>query len=106
MIHGLIEPHTAAGDAVDQALHILPAVFDLGKPGGLGAAVRSLRRVAGRVRDLVSLDMWRAISGLADFPTDPAETYGEDGPTPADLLGLLNRTVITLSAFGGLATEA
>jgi uncharacterized circularly permuted ATP-grasp superfamily protein/uncharacterized alpha-E superfamily protein len=84
---------------------LLRAVFDPARPGSLGATVRSLRRVAGVVRDLVSLDMWRAVGGLADFPTDPT-AFGPDGPTPADLLGLLNRTVLTLSAFGGLAAES
>jgi len=69
-------------------------------------ALRALRRAAGLVRDLISTDMWRVLNGLSDFPPDPAAEFGEDGPTPADVLDLLNRMVITLSAFGGLAVES
>jgi len=50
--------------------------------------------------------MWRVLNNLADFPTDPIATYGDDGASTADVLDLLNRTVITLAAFGGLALEA
>ena len=88
----------------DPAAELIPAVFDSSDPGSLGAAVRAVRRVAGVVRDLISLDMWRVLNGLGDFPVDPA-ARGDD-PTPADALGLLNRTVITLAAFGGLAAES
>jgi uncharacterized circularly permuted ATP-grasp superfamily protein/uncharacterized alpha-E superfamily protein len=85
--------------------HVLRAVFDPGHSGSLGSTVRSVRRLAGMVRDRISIDMWRALNGLADFPPDVA-AYGDDGPTPADVLDLLNRTVITLAAFGGLAVES
>jgi uncharacterized circularly permuted ATP-grasp superfamily protein/uncharacterized alpha-E superfamily protein len=84
---------------------VLRAVFDPAHAGSLVAIVRAVRRLAGIVRDRISIDMWRALNGLADFPADPA-AYGEDGPTPADVLDLLNRTVITLAAFGGLAVES
>jgi len=85
--------------------HVLRVVFDAAHAGSLGSTVRSVRRLAGMVRDRISIDMWRALNGLADFPADPAH-YGEDGPTPADVLDLLNRTVLTLAAFGGLAVES
>ena len=85
--------------------HVLRVVFDATHAGSLGSTVRSVRRLAGMVRDRISIDMWRALNGLAEFPTDPAH-YGEDGPTPADVLDLLNRTVLTLAAFGGLAVES
>jgi uncharacterized circularly permuted ATP-grasp superfamily protein/uncharacterized alpha-E superfamily protein len=98
-------PAVADGQPPDSLGQLRAAVFDPTQHGSLAAAVRKVRRVAGVVRDLVSLDMWRVLGGLADFPADPSE-FGPDGPTPADLLGLLNRTVITLSAFGGLAAES
>jgi uncharacterized alpha-E superfamily protein len=62
--------------------------------------------VAGVVRDLISTDMWRVVNGISDFPADPAATFGPDGPTPAEVLDRLNRTVIGLAAFGGLAVES
>jgi uncharacterized circularly permuted ATP-grasp superfamily protein/uncharacterized alpha-E superfamily protein len=99
------EPNAAPADAAGTEAGVFRAVFDPTYPGSLATAVRALRRVASIVRDLISIDMWRVLSGLIDFPTDP-QSYGEDGPTPADVLDLLNRTVITLSAFGGLAVES
>ncbi len=87
-------------------VEVIPAVFDPNHPGSLSTNVRALRRVASVVRDLISIDMWRVLNNLADFPTDPIQTYGEDGASTADVLDLLNRTVITLAAFGGLALES
>lgn len=103
-LHRRPDPHAEGGYA-DAATDLTPAVFDPAHPGSLGNVLLSLRRVAGTVRDLISLDMWRVINGLADFPAEPA-VYGEDGPTPGDVLDLLNRTVLTLAAFGGLAVES
>jgi uncharacterized alpha-E superfamily protein len=93
-------------DHPDPEEEVNAAVFDPDRPDGLVPVLRTLRRVAGLVRDLISIDMWRVLNGLRDFPTDPAAEFGEDGPTPADVLDLLNRTIITLSAFGGLAIES
>lgn len=95
--------HKSTGDATSQTI---AAVFDLSRSGSLSSLLRSLRRVAGMVRDLISLDMWRVLNGMSDFPTDLGETYGHEGPTPADVLALLNRTVLSLAAFGGLAVES
>lgn len=91
---------------LDPEAHINQAVFDLNQPGSLTSVLRSLRRVASIVRDLISIDMWRVLNGLSDFPTDIKKSYGADGPTPGDILDLLNQTVLTLAAFGGLATES
>lgn len=90
----------------DPEAEVRSAVFDAKRAESLVANLHSLQRVAGLVRDLISIDMWRLLNGLRDFPTDPQATFGEDGPTAADVLDLLNRTVITLSAFGGLAVES
>jgi uncharacterized circularly permuted ATP-grasp superfamily protein/uncharacterized alpha-E superfamily protein len=81
------------------------ATFDPNHATSLVAIVRTLRRVAGVVRDLISIDMWRVLNGLSDFPSDQT-AYGEEGPTPADVLDLLNKTIIPLAAFGGLAVES
>ena len=101
----LNKPLAQANIAADPEQQALAALFDLNLPGSLANAVRALRRVAGIARDLISIDMWRVVNGLSEFPTDPT-TYGADGPTPAEVLELLNRTVITLAAFGGLAVES
>jgi uncharacterized circularly permuted ATP-grasp superfamily protein/uncharacterized alpha-E superfamily protein len=100
------EPVPTADSPTDPAAAVIPAVFDITRHGSLAATVRGLRRVASVVRDLISIDMWRVVNGLADFPTDPAAAFGQDGPTPADVLDVLNRAVITLAAFGGLAVES
>jgi uncharacterized alpha-E superfamily protein len=92
-------------DKASPEAHVLRAVFDPAHAGSLGSTVRSVRRLAGMVRDRISIDMWRVLNGLADFPADAAGV-GDDDPTPADVLDLLNRTVITLAAFGGLAVES
>lgn len=81
------------------------STFDSNLPLSLNSMVRDLRRVASVVRDLISIDMWRVLNGLGDFPQDE-DVYGEDGATPADVLDLLNRTIIPLAAFGGLAAES
>jgi uncharacterized alpha-E superfamily protein len=89
----------------DPVARVLAAVFDPANHGSLAAVVSATRRLASVVRDLISTDMWRVLNALGEFPADPAQTGG-DGPTPADVLDLLNRTVITLAAFGGLAGES
>jgi uncharacterized circularly permuted ATP-grasp superfamily protein/uncharacterized alpha-E superfamily protein len=85
---------------------VYAAVFDHQHPGTLATSLRALRRVASVVRDLISIDMWRVVNNLSDYPSDPVATYGEDGASTAEVLDLLNRTVITLAAFGGLAVES
>ncbi|OWK36779.1 circularly permuted type 2 ATP-grasp protein [Fimbriiglobus ruber] len=85
---------------------VLALVFDLSRHAGLGSTIQKLWRVASIVRDRISTDMWRVVNALSDFPTDPVAKYGEDGPTMADVLDLLNHTVITLAAFGGLVVES
>ena len=62
--------------------------------------------VALAVRDLISLDMWRVVNALGEQTCEPCVGAGECCPTPAAMLDLLNRTVITLAAFGGLASES
>ena len=50
--------------------------------------------------------MWRVLSGLVDFPHRTRRRTATTARPPADVLDLLNRTVITLAAFGGLAAES
>jgi len=93
------------GVEADPLARAFRTAFDAADPNSLVSVVGSLRLVASVVRDLISLDMWRVVNTLSDFPAH-ANPADDDGPTPADLLDLLNRTVITLAAFGGLAAES
>lgn len=88
-----------AAGTEDPLSRVFPVVFAQADPNSLMSVVRSVRHVASVVRDLISLDMWRVVSMLG-------ESTPGDAPTPADVLDLLNRTVITLAAFGGLASES
>lgn len=79
-------------------------VFDAARPGGLAFTVDALQRVAGKVRDRISVDMWRIISGL-----DPSMGQDrEEGTRPplGEILDLLDRRVVALSAFTGLVAES
>jgi uncharacterized circularly permuted ATP-grasp superfamily protein/uncharacterized alpha-E superfamily protein len=98
-----LTPTATPDGPVDPAASVFHAVFEPTNTDSLASTVRDLRRVASVVRDLISLDMWRVMSTLAVFPADPT---GDAEPTPAEVLDLLNRTVITLAAFGGLAAES
>ncbi len=85
---------------VDELISIL---FDEKRPGGLATTITALHRLAGRVRDRISTDMWRILSSLEIHPARARE------PLPRKALGevldLLDRKVITLAAFGGLVNE-
>lgn len=102
----LLRCRPTGASAADPQAELLSVTFDSARAGSLATVVASLLRVAGSVRDRISLDMWRALSGLFEFPTELEATFGPEGPTTADLLGVLNRTVLTLSAFGGMAVES
>jgi len=75
--------------------------------GTLAASIHTLLRIARKVRDRLSLDMWKILSNL-DLP-DLASLPPGHGP-PAARLGALNevldRTVINLAAFGGLVSDS
>jgi len=75
-------------------------IFDPHRSGGLAATLQALHRAAGKVRDRISVDMWRVLSGLdPGGPDDPRRTL-------SDILDLLNRLIGTLAAFGGLTMES
>jgi uncharacterized circularly permuted ATP-grasp superfamily protein/uncharacterized alpha-E superfamily protein len=97
-------------------------IHDSQRPGSLAATVNSLWQIAATARDRMSTDMWRVLGDLAPLrgdqrfgqPTSVAESAidpetGESlAPhrTLSDELELLDRMVITLAAFGGLAVES
>ncbi len=92
-----------AREAADPFARVFPAVFDRADPNSLTSIVGSVRLVASVVRDLISLDMWRVINTLSKLPGEPG---AKESPPPAGVLDLLNRTVMTLAAFGGLVSES
>ncbi|MBM4069022.1 MAG: hypothetical protein FJ271_08775 [Planctomycetes bacterium] len=85
-------------------------LYDVRRSGSLAATLAELDRVAGMVRDRISMDMWRILSSLYlnETPTHAEANGPLDFPslTLSDALELLNRTVQTLAAFGGLAADS
>jgi uncharacterized circularly permuted ATP-grasp superfamily protein/uncharacterized alpha-E superfamily protein len=97
---------------------LAPIIGDADTTGTLATSIHSLLRVARKVRDRLSLDMWRILSSL-EFPF--SEAPDNDGPgapgVPPSVdsrdarrrllvLGeLLDRVVIKLAAFGGLVAD-
>jgi uncharacterized circularly permuted ATP-grasp superfamily protein/uncharacterized alpha-E superfamily protein len=92
----------------DPEPELLSLIFDAKRPGGLAATLNALYRVAGTARDRISHDMWRVLGGLelraAAHDWRGATAGGRR--TLSDVLDLLNGTVVTLAAFGGLATDS
>jgi uncharacterized alpha-E superfamily protein len=84
-------------------------IFDRARAGSLASVLESLPRVAGVVRDRISTDMWRVVSSVAWEEMGVAEPRDNGRQTQTalpDALDLLDRTVLTLAAFGGLAFES
>ena len=99
---GFVGEGAAACLAAPEA-ELFQLVFDLDKPGGLAFNLAALQRTAGSVRDRMSLDMWRVLAGL-DLHALHEVRIGK--PNLPDLVDFLNRAIITLSAFGGLALDS
>ncbi len=77
-------------------------IQDAERIGSLAYNIQSIYRAATAVRDRMSMDMWRIVSSLRRGPIAGAD----DTLTLSDLLDLLNDSVITFAAFGGLAVES
>ncbi|MBV8311911.1 MAG: circularly permuted type 2 ATP-grasp protein, partial [Planctomycetaceae bacterium] len=101
---------------------LLSVIFDPERPGSLSSTLALLQRVASKVRDRISVDIWRAISHLmvdlmadlaAMVETSPAAS---DSPGPSscldargvlsDVLELLDAGISRLAAFSGLVSES
>jgi uncharacterized circularly permuted ATP-grasp superfamily protein/uncharacterized alpha-E superfamily protein len=139
LLRALLHPVTGYGAAGEGGevrpasleAELLSLVFDGQRPGSLRDTVASLRRVAGCVRDRISLDTWRILRGL-DLQEELAQLVpglvrpGEPGranafrdeeggngragaaprwATASDVVALLNQMVIRLAAFCGMAME-
>jgi uncharacterized alpha-E superfamily protein len=96
-------------------LFVRQTLFDDERTGTLAETLRLLHRVAGMVRDRISTDMWRVVSGLKEQEPRPRAEHGagrngvlhkESQETLSDALEEMNRLVSCLAAFGGLAMES
>ncbi len=91
-------------------------IHDTRRTGSLASVLTALSRVAGTVRDRISTDMWRVLSDLGKVrgaqglfsPSGemPLAVAHNGARTLSHELDLLDRTVLTLAAFGGLAMES
>jgi uncharacterized circularly permuted ATP-grasp superfamily protein/uncharacterized alpha-E superfamily protein len=105
----------------DPEAELLALIHDPGRPGSLASVLQSLTRLASITRNRISVDMWRVLSYLGKvrqfktlFPTSDsgesrlADSENRNGTarTLNDELDLLDRTVLSLAAFGGLAMES
>jgi uncharacterized circularly permuted ATP-grasp superfamily protein/uncharacterized alpha-E superfamily protein len=80
---------------------LLAAIFDPSRPASLRNLAGNLRRLAVLVRDRTSHDMWRALREIDDRLSTPTTSLLLAG----DAVELLNRTLLGLAAFHGLARE-
>jgi uncharacterized circularly permuted ATP-grasp superfamily protein/uncharacterized alpha-E superfamily protein len=79
---------------------LIARVYERRRGGGLAFDVEQTRRVAAAVRDRLSPDNWRLVNQLFEAFAEPAASAGL-----ADLLELVDRTIVTLVAIGGLEME-
>jgi uncharacterized circularly permuted ATP-grasp superfamily protein/uncharacterized alpha-E superfamily protein len=74
-----------------------PVIHDAQRAGSLASVLEAVARVAGSVRDRISIDMWHVVHDSSLSGVAPGSLSNE--------LELLHRMVLTLAAFGGLAME-
>jgi uncharacterized alpha-E superfamily protein len=95
---------------------LLAVIYDTERPGSVASVLGALCRVAGTVRDRISRDMWRVVNDLAVMRKSetlsstmelPAhEGSSRCGANLSEALDLLDRAVLTLAAFSGLAMDS
>ncbi|WP_020473077.1 circularly permuted type 2 ATP-grasp protein [Zavarzinella formosa] len=100
---GLFGEGTENRLTADPEAEALATVFDTRRAGSLASILGILARVATTVRDRISTDMWRVLSGL-EIHVPPEEMGTRLGLS--DALDVLNNTVLGLAAFGGLAADS
>jgi uncharacterized circularly permuted ATP-grasp superfamily protein/uncharacterized alpha-E superfamily protein len=99
---------------------LLSLIFDRERAGTLAATLGLLQRVAARVRDRISVDMWRTLSRLmVDLMADLRSMAAAEGPPAeepepgrfdargvlSDVLEMLDAGISRLAAFSGLVAE-
>jgi len=82
---------------------LLAALLDAGRAGSFAAVAQRVLRTARMVRDRLSADTWRVLTALDELRPPP----GSERAVPvATAAALLDRMVLALAAFAGLATES
>ncbi len=112
LLHALSDEGPQPSGAIAEGTRIhLPAVqrelvsflFDPRRPGSLRNTLATLDRVAGEVRDRISIDSFRILNRLdRELQVPPPDGRVE----LADVLATLGQMIIDLSAFAGLAMES
>lgn len=83
---------------------LMAAITDESGAGTLKSAVRSALRAGRLVRDRISTDTWRVLAALDDELHVPAAALQKE--PLGTLLDVLNRVVLRLAAFSGLAMDS
>ncbi len=104
---GLLAPELLSGSIGNQRWtlqrHLEAMVYDPARASGIGWNLKQIRRVTWPLKERLSSDTWRVLQRLeADFSGTPPVT-AESRLIGA--MGLLDRSILTLSAFAGLVME-
>jgi uncharacterized alpha-E superfamily protein len=107
---GFVGDGSAARLAAPDA-ELLALIHDIRRLGSLASVLCALANVAATVRDRISTDMWRVLRDLGRLRRSqgffaPGGDGNGDHRTLSTELDLLDGTVLTLAAFGGLAMES
>jgi len=102
-----LPPETASASLAEQLWQLRrllsEMLYDRARLFGLGWNLKEMRRVAWNVKERLSLDTWHVLQQIdADFSRRaPADPRARDSAQ----IGLLDRVIVTLSAFSGLLME-
>ena len=108
VVVGNATPEVAFASLFEAEEELMSLIFDPARENSVAAVANNLHGLAQIVRDRISADMWRVVNGIR-FPASTDRTAARlraERPTTGDALDILDRTVIQLAAFGGLAAES
>lgn len=97
----LLDDEVDALDDIDIEDALITATLDEAVPRGLNAHLRHLYRVAFHLRERLSLDNWRTLNRLVQQLARHERRNG----SLAEVLSLLDRTVVTLMTLAGFALD-
>ncbi|MBI2422286.1 MAG: circularly permuted type 2 ATP-grasp protein [Candidatus Hydrogenedentes bacterium] len=98
-----LRPNQDCEDSAAIERSLLAAVFNEELPGSVVSNLRALQRTAWVVRDRISRDDWRIISGIS---YDLLMARRQHTPqSVSDALAILDEVIVGLAAFSGLTME-